>query len=624
MGPMWRLARSGASAHLPSLVGPFVVLALAGVLVSGTGVLVESGIRSGGDAGFLITLASSFSGTALLLVVFVVTATVSLALRHRQRDFALLRAVGATRRQIRGLIGREIALVGLVAAPLGALVGLVAVRRLTPLLRSAQMVGPDFRMSVSPLPVVAATLLLLPVAALAARFATRGTLRAVPTAAVAQSVVEPIGIGRVRRVSAATLALVGLAAALSPLSVPGTLGSATAAASAFLLIGAAALAGPLVVDGVVRRMHLRGGPATRLAVANTRGFSRRLTTVVVPLALAVGVGTVQGSADDTLAVEGAHQLADGLHADLIVTGSGLDSGRVDAVRSVPGVQAAVPLATVSAQVRTDDEGGWLGALDWEPAQIRALPTGGVSGLLDPGVVEGRLTTLDRPDTVAISRDARLDTGKGVGDRIAIRWDGGHLHWATVVAVYDRGLGFGDYLVGRGTPAADGVAVRTDTVLLRTTGSAMRADLAAPGLVVDSEHEYVDASTAAGEPSRHLSNILLLLLLGFVGVAAANALVLTTVGRRAELLLLWRTGATRRQLVAMAAVEAAIIGLVAWLVGTLTMLPAVLGMSLGLLGPAVPPVAWSTYAALSVAALLIPLLAVVPAAVRVTAVTCSSV
>ncbi|MFD1825228.1 MULTISPECIES: ABC transporter permease [Mumia] len=615
MSTMWRLARSGATAHLPGLVGPFLVVALAAVLVSGTGVLIESGLRSPGGAGFLILLALSFTGTATMLIVFVVSATVSLALRRRQRDFALLRAVGATRGQVRGLVAREISLVVLVAAPLGALVGLVAVRLLTPVLVEADMVGPDFQMALSPLPVLAAALVLLPVAWLAARLATRSTLRAAPTAAVTQSVVEPVGIGRVRRISALALAGAGLIMALSPLFMPGTLGSAMAATSAFLLVGAAAAAGPVLVAWLLDHASLRGGPATRLALANTRGFSRRLTTVVVPLALALGVGTVQATTDDTLAVAGERQLAAGLDADLIVTGSDLDESRLAALATLPGVDAAAPLATVPASVRTDDEAGWLGPLGWEPTQVRGLPAGELDGMLDPGVRDGDLAALDAPDTVAISRDARLDTGKGIGEKIAIRWAGDDFAWAEVVAIYDRGLGFGDYLVGQGTPAVHGVDVRADTVLLRADEPGVGAAVAGLGLTATDEAAYVASTTESGAAARDLSALLLLLLLVFVVVAAANALVLSTAGRRDELVLLWRTGATRRQLIAMASVEALVIGGLAWLIGTATVIPAVLGVSGGLLGVAVPPFDLVGYGVLSAAVLLVPLVTVVPVVAR---------
>ncbi len=616
MNATWRLARSGALAHLPSLVAPFIVLALAGVLVSGTGVLVESGLRSPDNADLLIALASSFAGTAMLLVVFVVATTVSLALRQRQRDFALLRAIGATRAQVRRLVGREVGLVVAIAAPVGAVVGLLVVRQLTPLLVSAGVVEPGFELTRSPLPVLAAVVLLLPVAHLAARVATRQTLRTPPTAAVAQSVVEPIGIGRVRRVSAVALGVAGLVAAFSPLVVPGTLGSASAATSAFLLIGAAALAGPVLVGWLMDRVAgLGNGPARRLALANSRGFSRRLTAVVVPLALALGVGTVQATVNDTVAVAAAQQLEDGLRADAVVTGD-LDDATLQALRSDPDVSAMGVLATVPADVRTDDELTWLAALAWEPMQMLALPAGGADGMLDPKVVDGDLAALDQPDTVSISSDARFETGKGLGDEIAIRWSGSEVVHATVVAVHDRGLGFGNYLVGQGTPAAHGVDVRPDTALLRTDSADIVALTAGLGLDTSSPEEYAASATAAGAASQDLSSALLFLLLLFVCVAAANALVLATAGRRGEFQLLWRTGATRRQLLAMALTEALVIGAIAWLIGTATVIPAVLGVSGGLLGFAVPPADLTTYVVLSLAALLIPLLTIVPTAVRV--------
>lgn len=607
MSATWRLARSGARAHLPSLVGPFVVLALAGVLVSGAGVLVESGLRTGGDAGFLVALASSFSGTALLLVIFVVSSTVSLALRQRQRDFALLRAVGATRGQVRQLVSREVTLITLVAAPLGGLVGLLAVGRLTPILESSGMVDPGFELSLSPVPVLSAFVLLLPVAYLAARLATRGTLRTSPTAAVAQSVVEPAGIGPVRRTSALVVAGLGLAAAFSPLFVPGTMGAALAAVSAFLLIGAAALAGPVLVAWLVRVLsRLPGGPATQLALANTRGFSRRLTLVVVPLALALGVGTVQATVDETVAVAGTRQLEDGLKADAIVTGD-LDAATVEAVSAAPGVDAVVPLTSVPAQVMLDEEDAFMGSLAWEPLQVRALPAAGVDGLLDPDVVDGSLAALGEPNTVAISRDAKFEAMKGIGDELTFRWDEGKPVKATIVAIYDRGLGFGNYLTGDATPAAHGVDVRPDTLLLRTSdaGAAAVADL---GVTVTDEQEYVASAVSASDGQRDLSAVLLLCLLVFVLVAAANALVLATAGRRDEFTLLWRTGATRRQLRRMLLVESLAIAVCALLIGTVAIIPAVIGVSAGLLGVAVPPVAWPTYGALATSVLATSILA----------------
>src|ERR671915_206410 len=65
-------------------------------------------------------MGGAIGGTSLLVAVLVVVGTFALTLQQRQRELALLRAIAATPRQIRGLIGREALVVALVAGLLGA------------------------------------------------------------------------------------------------------------------------------------------------------------------------------------------------------------------------------------------------------------------------------------------------------------------------------------------------------------------------------------------------------------------------------------------------------------------------------------------------------------------------
>lgn len=306
---MWTLARRIAWAHRAGLTGTALVLALAGLLLTIAGVLAESGVRSSSDldapgSGLLLVLARSFSGTVLMVVVVVVVmivaSTVTLALRGRRREFALLRAVGATHSQVRHQVGAEVVIVGLIATPLGAIAGILLARLLNPMLQDAGMIAPDGALWLSPLSALGAMALLLPIAWLASRIAARETLRVPPSQAVRGSTVETSTIGPVRRIAAVVVGVFGLAAAFSPLAVPGSIGSASAATSAFFLVGSAALAGPLLIDWAfshAARWEKFFGPAGRLAVANVRSFSRRLTIVVVPLALALTAGTAQTTVD---------------------------------------------------------------------------------------------------------------------------------------------------------------------------------------------------------------------------------------------------------------------------------------------------------------------------------------
>ena len=136
----WRLAVPAVRAHRVDLAGTALVLAAAGAVVSLTGVLMESGLR--GDGGMLSALASSFAGTALVVVLIVVTSTVGLVMRQRRGELALMRTIGATASQVRGLVSTEVLLVSLVAVPFGAVPGLWLASTLTPMLDAAGMVGP--------------------------------------------------------------------------------------------------------------------------------------------------------------------------------------------------------------------------------------------------------------------------------------------------------------------------------------------------------------------------------------------------------------------------------------------------------------------------------------------------
>jgi len=585
------LARAGLRAHWPALLGTAVVIALASTMTTLTGVLFESGLREpGGQGSLLVTVASSFSGTALVLVVVVVAATTTLALRGRRREFALLRAVGATRGQVRRLVATELALLGAVAAPLGGLPGLALARWLDPVLVDAAVVEPGFRSTLSPLPVLGAVALVLPTAVLAGLLAARETVRAAPTAAVRESAAETSPVGPVRRVAALVCALGGLSVAATPLLVPGTVGAALAATSAFLLLGAVALAGPLLVawtfERTTRVAGRRGGAPTRLALANLRGFSRRLTTVVVPLALVVAVGTVQTTIDTALQRATTQQLADAIGTPRVAESTtGLSQQQLDALAAAPGVRSVVPVADAPAEVQTDAE--VPDSLGWEATTLCAVDPGVAPGLFDPGVSEGALEALTADDTVAISSDTAFDTGRGLGDRLLVRLAGRDVA-LRVVAVFDRGLGVGPAIVSPTTLTAHGVEPVVRLALVDGP--------AAPGTVSTGSH--VAAATSPDAASQHLSTLLTLLLLGFVGLGSLNALLLLTAGRRDELRLLHRTGATARQLRRTVGVEAVVTAAAAWAVGTVAVVPAVVGVSAGLLGASAPAIDLPAYAALS--------------------------
>lgn len=581
-----------------------------------------------GDGMMLTTLAASFAGTMILVVVLMVSSTLAAALRQRRCEFALLRAIGATGGQVRSMITGEVLLVFAVAGPLGAVPGLLAAQRLTPLLVSSGVVPAGFELSISPLPVVATLALLIPTGLIAARLAGRDILRTSPTAAVRESSEEPSALGRGRRITAASLAVAGVMVALVPFAVPGTMGSAAGASSALLLITAGALGGPLLVawtaEHALRRVQPWGWASGHLALANARGFSRRLSTAIVPLALLLAMGTVQTSFDKTAVEAGGAQLESGLHADLVVDTHDVPGDQLDELARMPGVADAAHSGITMAEVKVekdDEDFAALDALSWEQTSLRVLAPGATTAVIDPKVTSGSLVDLDGLDTIAVGSEATFGTGKGLGDTIEIRYTDGvdvTESVATIVAVYDRALGFGPFVVGEGTLAAHGVPVTPDVLAIKAEPGAtadVQARAAAMGLATQRVGDYVAQVTSSGGSEQSLSAVLLLALLAFIALAAANTLAMLTAQRGGELALLRRTGATGRQLTAMIAVESTFVVLVAWVLGTAAVLPALVGASFGLLGSPVPTVDWGMYAGLATAIAAIAVLTIVPVALR---------
>ncbi len=594
-----------------SLMGTAVIVALAAALLTATGSWLDAGIRDEKLA-LVVALASSFAGTVVLITVFIVSSIFSSALRQRRREFALLRAIGATAAKVRSTVTAEALVILLIAAPVGVAIGTLIAPLAVPLLRSSVAIPEGFVLPFSPISLGATLLILVPTSLLAALGAARGILRVSPTVAVRESTADAPTTSRARLRTAAILATTAVLAAATPFFLPGLIGSASGATSAILLVIAAALAGPVLVHRAsTRAMALVGtstGAARVLAFANARGFSRRLSAAVIPLALLVALGTVQSGVNSAVLQSTANELNAGVHSDLAIqSATGVTAQQAAAIAALPGVTAMTASGHLVAAVLIDPEAGW------EQSTVSRITA--ATPLIDPLVSSGSLSALTTPATIAVSRSTLLFTGKGVGDTIGLRLSGDRATTVRIVAVYERGLGFGDYIMGVGTSAP-----AFDTVFLDATAAsrpATGAALAGMGLTVTDSAGYARSATESSGGQQHLSLVLLIALLGFVAAAAANTLAMSTTSRRDEFTLLKRIGATRAQVMRMVAIETGFIVFTALTIGILAVLPALIGVGQGMLGVPIPVFDLPVTVALAVSTLLISVLTILPAAWRAT-------
>jgi putative ABC transport system permease protein len=573
--------------------------------------------------GFLVGLAASFIGGMTIIVMFVVASTLALSIRQRRRELALLRAIAATPRQIRKMIGTEALLVSVVGAVLGVVPGVALASVQRSALVAVGAIPPDFRFSFGPLPLLAALVLCVGAAKVAARIAARRVARISPVDALGEAAVEPPKLGLVRQVIGWLLLPGALAVSIVvPLTVSGQDAADGAASSAILLIIAVALLGPVLLKGLVglfepllRRRFAASGV---LAAANARANSRRLSSATTPVILGITMAAVQIFNATTLLAAAQHQVGAGIVADYALTGTpaGVAPGVADAVRGVSGV------GTVTRVVRTQVVVTY-GAAD--SLQQATFPAQGVDGdhlgdTMNLDVQSGGFARL-QGNTVALSQLAAGTFGSKVGDVLAVALGDGTVIHPRIVAIYGRGLGFGDVtlpedvVVGHTTARVDSVdlvraAPGADTATLAAALSAALARF--PTVSVAGRDSFAAAQNQELEGQSTVALVMNVILLGYIAIAVVNTLVLSTTARAREFALLQLIGAGRHQVLTMMRAEATIVVVSSVLIGTLAAVPPLIGISIGLTGspfPSVPPLDYlaivGAAALLGWAAVLIP-------------------
>ncbi len=553
----------------------------------------------------LIVFSLAFAGTAVMIAMLVVASTLTLSIQQRRREFALLRAVAASRRQIHKLVGAEVLLVAGAAAVAGAGPGIA----LAYLLRSGFVTGgllpPDFALAVSPLPAVAAIALCLLTSRIAGYVAARRPARISPVEAFGEASVEPKALPRLRVLIGCVAGVLGFAASTLPAIISGEGAIAGAASSALLLVISVALLGPRLVAMAVR---LAGGPLRRispvggyLAAANLRASSRRFAAAVTPLVLAITMASVQIFNQTTLSAAAAEQARDGVVADFVLSGSasGLSPQVTASARGVNGVAVASPI--VRSQV-------FVPQREADQERVTSYAAQGVvperlGEVLDLEPRSGDLARL-HGDTVALSELAADTLGVAVGDLLDLRLGDGTRARPTVIATYGRGLGFGDVTLPHDVLAAHTTTRLDQSILVHASGDraavgdALRSLTAAyPALQVLDR----DGLAAAGQAQRDAQSwpnlIALAVLLAYIAIAVVNTLVTATAARGREFALLRLIGTGRAHIVRMTRLEALLIVGIAVLVGSVAAIPPLVGVSLGLTGSPIPAISPLIYLAI---------------------------
>jgi len=380
----------------------------------------------------------AFAAVALFVGAFVIFNTFSITVAQRTREFATLRTIGASRRQVLGSVILESLVIGLVASLIGLALGLVLAEGIQALFKSLGADFPTGDRVFATRTVVVSLAVGMGITLLAGLFPAVRATRVPPIAAVREGASLPQS--RFHRFTpwVAGLVIVVALFALARAMFADELGTSDrllsiAGGVLFLFLGVAMLSSNLVtpiarIVGFPARRA--GGVAGRLASGNAVRSPGR--TAATAAALMIGIALVSFIATLTNGMKASNREAieEQVAADYVVTST---DGYTPFVSAAGDALAAASVAEVVTSVRSD----------------AGLVNGGSSevGGIEPDTIakayvfdwkdgdEGVLATLATTNAVVSSNYAE-DHDIGVGDVLTIRSTANRDAKVTVVGTFE--------------------------------------------------------------------------------------------------------------------------------------------------------------------------------------------
>ncbi|CAN5736132.1 ABC transporter permease [soil metagenome] len=492
----------------------------------------------------------AFAGVALLVASFSIHNTFSILVAQRTRESALLRAIGASRRQVLTSVVVEALAVGVVASGIGLAAGFGLAAGLKALMASFGIDLPVDGVILATDTVLVSVAVGVLVALLASVTPAVKASRVAPLAALQEVAVDRTATSRLRAVAGLLAAATGIVITVTATSTPdGAL--ARAGLGALVTVIGAVVLGPVVARPAAAiigaPVAMLRGQTGRLARRNAMRNPRRTAasasalmvgTAVVALFTTVG-SSITASIEDTVDKN--------FGGDLVImqesfSGAPIAPQATAAIDELPEVSSAVGLEQAVATV----DGADVTPMATDPAKLEAIYNVDVSA--------GALTDVT-PGRLAVSEKYADDHDLEVGSVLPMRFADGDSTELAVAAVYELRDTVGDLLMSGDDWAPHATQPGNVAVLIdladgvdETTGEAAVATVAdrfgTPE--VQTRNEYIDS--VGGEVEEMLTFVYALLgvaiLIALMGIA--NTLSLSIHERTRELGLLRAVGQTRRQ------------------------------------------------------------------------------
>lgn len=519
----------------------------------------------GGFSTFLLI----FAAISVFVGAFIIFNTFTMLVAQRVRELALLRAIGASRRQVQVSLQVEAALVGFAGASVGLLFG----AGLAVLLRAA--VGafgvdlPSGPLVFDARTIIAAYAVGVLITSAAAFVPARKAASVPPIAAMRETYVLPTRSLRTRAVAGIALTALGVLLLVLGTASAGKSGATSVGVGAAgIFLGIATLS-PLLSGPIIRVL---GAPFVSLfgttgrlgrenAMRNPRRTASTASALMIGLAL-VGAFSILGQ---SIKESVRTTVQNSLGADFFLTGQGFSGQMARDLAGKPGIEVATGLR------------GGLVKIGGHDAQVLAGDPAGLPRVLALKKVAGDLHALgDR--TILVDDTTAADRHLTVGQKVPVAFPDGAQD-LTLAGTYKKSQVAGSWIISTGQLARHSTDDLDLFVLIK------RADGADPAAVraeIDkvvkpyATVEVRDQSEFVAQQEKQIDQ-----LLGFIYVLLAlaviialfgivNTLTLSVIERTREIGLLRAVGMSRGQMRAMVVMESTII----------SVFGAVLGVAVG--------------------------------------------
>jgi putative ABC transport system permease protein len=521
-----------------------------------------------------------FAGIAVLVGIFLIVNTFSMLVAQRTREIGLMRAVGASRRQVNRSVLVEAVLLGVVGSVLGVGGGIGLAIGLMWLMGKAGMHLDTSELTVKATTPVVGLLLGIVVTVLAAYLPARRAGKVSPMAALRDSgMPADAKAGRIRAAVGLVLTLAGgallygAASADKAKSGAGLLGiGVLLTLIGFVVIGPL-LAGFLVrvLSAVVLRIF---GPVGRLAERNALRNPRRTGATGAALMIGLALVAALSVVGSSMVASATDQLDKSVGADFIVqsdTGQPLTPDAAAAMKNSPGLKSVTEYKDVSVRLTAPDGRTTIKGLSAvSPSYADDLKIKTVHG--DVRNAYGR-------DAMSVDENYAKNHHVKVGDELTVAFFGGRTAKLRVAAVTsdDTSLDKGAFYTNLTTPSkylpADKVPLNDIMFAQADSGheaqayAALKKSMAGfPQYKVRDQADYKDALKSQVQSFLNLIYGLLGLAIVVAVLGVVNTLALSVVERTREIGLMRAIGLSRRQLRRMIRLESVVIALFGALVG----------------------------------------------------------